>query len=266
MHEALLARVRAAAEALRSGSTPEDNSVELLEAVSDALTMFKGAPTWAAIDATTPTSDDDGHGHRVADRLRDPLKVELMLTVDATERRDFWRDLFTGLVGYAEADVGEGNAAAIVWAQALAFCGADAPADNWPQYAKPGETAQACIERHRAEQDSLMRLLAQARAITCTAHDVLAERQRQVDVEGWTPEHDDEHDDGSMAAAAAAYALAGHPAVGLASAEKLWEAAGWDTSWFRPKDTRRNLVRAGALILAEIDRLDRAAARQVTSS
>jgi hypothetical protein len=81
-------------------------------------------------------------------------------------------------------------------------------------------------------------------------------------VEGWTPEHDDEHDDGSMAAAAAAYALAGHPAVGLASAEKLWEAAGWDTSWFRPKDIRRNLVRAGALILAEIDRLDRAAARQ----
>jgi hypothetical protein len=135
-------------------------------------------------------------------------------------------------------------------------------ADNWQQYAKEGETAQACIERHRAEQDSLMRLLAQARAVTCTAHDVLAERQRQVDVEGWTPEHDDEHDDGSMAAAAAAYALAGHPAVGLASAEKLWEAAGWDTSWFRPKDIRRNLVRAGALILAEIDRLDRAAARQ----
>lgn len=37
-------------------------------------------------------------------------------------------------------------------------------ADNWQQYAKPGETAQQCIERHRAEQDALMTLLAQARA------------------------------------------------------------------------------------------------------
>lgn len=32
--------------------------------------------------------------------------------------------------------------------------------DNWQQYAKPGETAQQCIERHRAEQDALMKLYA----------------------------------------------------------------------------------------------------------
>lgn len=36
-------------------------------------------------------------------------------------------------------------------------------ADTWRQYAKEGETAQACIERHRREQDSLLKLLAQAR-------------------------------------------------------------------------------------------------------
>ena len=35
--------------------------------------------------------------------------------------------------------------------------------DNWQQYAKEGETAQACIERHRREHESLLRLLAQAR-------------------------------------------------------------------------------------------------------
>lgn len=35
--------------------------------------------------------------------------------------------------------------------------------DNWRQYAREGETAQACIERHRLEQDSLLKLLAQAR-------------------------------------------------------------------------------------------------------
>ena len=36
-------------------------------------------------------------------------------------------------------------------------------ADNWQQYAREGETAQACIERHRREQDYLLKLLAQAR-------------------------------------------------------------------------------------------------------
>lgn len=36
-------------------------------------------------------------------------------------------------------------------------------ANNWQQYAREGETAQACIERHRLEQDSLLKLLAQAR-------------------------------------------------------------------------------------------------------
>ena len=35
--------------------------------------------------------------------------------------------------------------------------------DNWQQYAKPGETAQQCIERHRGEQDALLELLKQAR-------------------------------------------------------------------------------------------------------
>ena len=34
---------------------------------------------------------------------------------------------------------------------------------DWQQYAKEGETAQACIERHRGEHDSLLRLLAKAR-------------------------------------------------------------------------------------------------------
>lgn len=42
--------------------------------------------------------------------------------------------------------------------------------------------------------------------MTTAARDVLAERQRQVSAEGWTPEHDDEHRSGDMARAAASYA------------------------------------------------------------
>ena len=86
--------------------------------------------------------------------------------------------------------------------------------------------------------------------------DVAAERRRQVEAEGWTPEHDDEHSTQELAFAAACYATADEgdapPAV--------WP---WHLSWWKPTDRRHNLVKAGALILAEIDRIDRTAARNL---
>ncbi len=98
--------------------------------------------------------------------------------------------------------------------------------------------------------------------------DVLGERRRQVEVEGWTAEHDAEHDDQSLAWAAACYAMpdplrfggdlsrwregAGHVVPPLA-----WPQS-WHPSWWKPKDRRSDLVRAAALLLAEIERLDRA--------
>ena len=84
------------------------------------------------------------------------------------------------------------------------------------------------------------------------AKDVLAERQRQISAEGWTPEHDDEHDDGRMAIAAAHYAMHGIKGWGRV----IWP---WDKKWLKPKDRRSNLIRASALIIAEIERIDRAA-------
>jgi hypothetical protein len=107
--------------------------------------------------------------------------------------------------------------------------------------------------------------------LTQAARDVLAERQRQIDTEGWTQEHDDAHTDGSLARAAAAYCLCaeGPPAPGVPSefhSSRPWDfnilRAIWPRSWNwpAPKDRRRNLVRAAALILAEIERLDRVSA------
>lgn len=98
--------------------------------------------------------------------------------------------------------------------------------------------------------------------------DVLSERRRQVEVEGWKPEHDDQHTDFSLAHAAAVYALCAavdssdrsvmdnfqnvdtvpHPI------RKLWP---WNQNWLKPTSRRRDLVKAGALIKAEIERLDR---------
>lgn len=97
------------------------------------------------------------------------------------------------------------------------------------------------------------------RRLTGCAH-ILQERLRQIESEGWTPEHDDEHDGHEMARAAACYALAAawfrdfSPAQLDASGTP--EGWPWGDDWWKPSgDPIRNLVKAGALIAAEIDRL-----------
>lgn len=89
--------------------------------------------------------------------------------------------------------------------------------------------------------------------MTKAAADVLAERKRQIEAEGWTHEHDDaEHLPGEMALAACCYCVADEDDAPPA----VWP---WATEWWKPRDRRRNMVRAAALLLAEIERLDRAA-------
>ncbi len=86
--------------------------------------------------------------------------------------------------------------------------------------------------------------------------DVVAERQRQKTIEGWTPEHDDEHCNGELAMAAVCYI--NETGTVNRNGGKPWGWP-WDASWWKPNARRRNLVKAGALILAEIERIDRAA-------
>lgn len=93
---------------------------------------------------------------------------------------------------------------------------------------------------------------------------IAQERQRQIKEEGWTAEHDLGHDRGELIEAARAYALyaesiyysknnvtfsdlrKGHP-------PSDWP---WNRDWWKPsEDPIRNLIKAGALIAAEIDRL-----------
>ncbi len=87
------------------------------------------------------------------------------------------------------------------------------------------------------------------------AADVLAERRRQIESEGFNAIHDDTYGESEkLVHAAVCYAVADGDAGAVAST--LWP---WSLSWWRPKSKRRNLVRAAALIIAEIDRMDRAA-------
>jgi len=112
---------------------------------------------------------------------------------------------------------------------------------------------------------------------------IAAERTRQIEQEGWTPDHDDQHNDSSLALAALCYA---RPPETLRMITKLeredisngrgdypvwgeqpyqvpadWPES-WDAIWWSPGDDGgpnriRDLVKAGALIAAEIDRLIR---------
>lgn len=109
--------------------------------------------------------------------------------------------------------------------------------------------------------------------------DVARERSRQVDEEGWTPSHDDAHQDRSLALAAACYAMfasvsdearastempasltvTGEAITGWSAWLEIWP---WERRFWKPSDRRRDLVRAASLIVAEIERLDRAASSE----
>ncbi|WBM43091.1 3'-5' exoribonuclease [Comamonas aquatica] len=132
--------------------------------------------------------------------------------------------------------------------------------------------------RHEAKQLAKVLMATQPAAqgmdaLTSAARDVLAERKRQIETEGWKPERDDVYDTGEMALAAACYAAhsascaaikAPHTARGVfvrtrSAQDFVGEMWPWSADWWKPSGHRRNLEKAAALILAEIERIDRAA-------
>lgn len=92
---------------------------------------------------------------------------------------------------------------------------------------------------------------------TDAARDLLAERQRQKLADGWTPETDVsrascEH----LVDVAVSYLVQG------LSKDSAFDFSDWlsvddDDSWVKQKLSREDLVRAGTIILAEIERYDR---------
>lgn len=95
--------------------------------------------------------------------------------------------------------------------------------------------------------------------------DVLAERRRQIDLEGYTTERDDQYVNGELSEAAAAYAFWSFTSRLLPPNRKLEPPASWpwDREHWKPTTQRHMLIKAGALILAELERLDRQQAREV---
>lgn len=90
---------------------------------------------------------------------------------------------------------------------------------------------------------------------------IAIERQRQMATERFTSTHDEQYQRGELAKAAVAYAqlaateleagTRGH--IGWLNPPAIWP---WEAHWWKPVDARRDLVRAGALIAAQIDLID----------
>lgn len=89
---------------------------------------------------------------------------------------------------------------------------------------------------------------------------ITEERERQISQEGWSAKHDDTNTRCQLSGAAACYAIAANelaaPTRYLSRPNvSLWP---WAMEWWKPgNDPVRCLAKAGALIAAEIDRLQR---------
>lgn len=93
--------------------------------------------------------------------------------------------------------------------------------------------------------------------------EIMDERRRQISVEGWSLAHDDEWRQGQLVFAAISYAVNTQPFAAdqfnlrYAGGDTITRFWPWGRKWWKPKNPREDLIRAAALIVAEIERLDR---------
>lgn len=98
--------------------------------------------------------------------------------------------------------------------------------------------------------------------------EIRIERERQTQIEGWSEEHDDTHANGEIAFAASCYA---NPSPEMSESTMFFDGIQrtfpkqwpWDLEWWNPSDPRRNYIKAAALLVAEIERLDRASKKEI---
>lgn len=127
---------------------------------------------------------------------------------------------------------------------------------------QPGASNQVVEE---VEQLSVDSSTAQAVDLGPGIHAIAAERERQLTAEGFSRESDQEYLRGELAKAATAYVQLAAMDLEAGTRDHIaWHGPAavwpWAPEWWRPVDARRDLVRAGALIAAQIDLIDSAKA------
>lgn len=147
---------------------------------------------------------------------------------------DTWLMVNAGALNFKASEEHQVAAMANIGYQLLQEIAAYRPAFEWAE--SPVEVIGALIE------DA---------TLSDAARDVLAERRRQQKLEGWTAEHDDGYQARELVTAAGCYALHSHSI----QAPARWP---WSPRWWKPTTQRQNYVKAAALLMAEIERIDRA--------
>ncbi|EOH1821285.1 hypothetical protein ACLU4V_000820 [Pseudomonas aeruginosa] len=256
------------------------------EAPDEALRPEQAEAERPEVDVTRILLDivpGDGDGHEVY--AKSVADVEAKLAADGDRIEDLELKLHATLARVAELEsatsyievrqcvncrhIGINDAADYAACHDCRWTGPEPDEDKCPGCAGENCMAAACPEcggRYElVAEANIATPVAQAGQVPQAWLDVQAERRRQVEAEGWTPEHDDEHADGQMAQAAGCYALhAGGIGTDWPDGRQNGSALfwPWDKDSWKPTTPRRDLVKACALALAEIERLDRAGISQ----
>lgn len=144
----------------------------------------------------------------------------------------------------------------------LHMAGFDQQKELFEMFFKSGEASkQAEIELLKAQHVDV--------ELSKSALDVVAERQRQISAENYKPDQDDAYTQNELTRAAEGYI---HTVVSRGwtyesnpndyECEEIPPFWPWADEHWKPKSPRRDLVRAAALIIAEIERIDRANERK----
>ena len=133
---------------------------------------------------------------------------------------------------------------------------------EWSWVENDTDVIRAVLEAIKTETPATDAYLAEVRAqgvgsLSNAVQSVIAERQRHQSAEGWAPEHDDQYGESQLLWASSCYVL--NTIQPFNSIPLDWP---WAPEWWKPTNPRRDLVKAGALILAEIERIDRQEAAQ----
>lgn len=259
-------------DALREALAAEREAC--VKVASDQVAIWREAER----DWQTPKNDLTAHLIRTAAKNRAEVAetIEAAIRARAAEaKRDVWAEAVEHVTGslVAVAFVGDVAVMSRAGLERLRAQSEAAEDDDWRNVRIGGGGAAVYDPECRPCEELVLSPLSSK-----AAQDVLAERRRQVEAEGWTPEHDDRHTVGDLASAAICYAtMAVQPEVnrraimnatsrshdGVPFLVRHWpwpDCRGW-----KPTNPRRDLVKAGALILAEIERLDRAHQPRMTA-
>lgn len=117
--------------------------------------------------------------------------------------------------------------------------------------------AELMAKGEQWQREDILRLIDEMQKEPKSGADLIAaERRRQMEAEGYSPEHDDKHKPEEFTMAAISYALPEWMRWTYKGECEWWP---FEKDSFKPSpdDRVRELVKAGALIAAEIDRIQR---------